>query len=101
MTPEMLGAIGGICVLALGINAYFIKSLVNAISEVKDYTAKVDKNLAVMITDSKHLDKRLENAEDRIRNLEKSDSLIREALHGFRSEVHGELGLLKIKQRSD
>lgn len=90
MTPEVLQILGALCLIALSVNAFFIRSLVVSISEV-------DKNVAVLVANNKHLDLRIVTAEDRLKNLEVSDNLIRESLHDFRSAISSRVQFLEIK----
>lgn len=70
MSQEALIAIfGSLITLGLGVNAHFIKSLWESITEVKSYVASVDKTVAVHTAEIKHLTSRMDGAEKDIRFL--------------------------------
>lgn len=56
MTPEILGIVGAFVALALSVNAYFIKQLVDSINQVKIQTA-------ILIKESTYTDRRLNDIE--------------------------------------
>ena len=76
MSPEILGALGFVITLALAINAYFIRELVESINQVKVQTATL-------------LEKAL-NSEDEI-------SLLREKHHRLANDVSAKLMAIEIK----
>ena len=52
MTPEILGIVGFLIVIALGINAFFIRDLVEKINDVR-------LGVAVINSENKNLEKRI------------------------------------------
>ncbi len=62
MNPETLAIVGSFVSIGLGLNAYFIKQLVDSIQDVKV-------NIATIFSETKHLERRINTAEDNQREI--------------------------------
>jgi hypothetical protein len=83
MTPEILAVIGFLIVLALSANAYFIKSLVESIEQVKLQTA-------TLLERSLDFDRRITDNKDEIEKL-------RVRQHTLGNDMHNKLMKLELK----
>lgn len=100
MQQEVLYTIiGGLCSVGLAINAFFIKGLIESINEVKESTSAVDKNLAILITESNHLTARISSAEETIKALLHGEQKIRDGLHEVRTALGNRIQMLEMKDK--
>lgn len=83
ITPELLGVLGFIVTLLLGLNAYFIKELVDSINQVKIQTATLIENNS--------------NTKDRLQSVEDDLEMIRARLHTLGNETQKHFLDLEVK----
>jgi hypothetical protein len=85
MTPEILAVIGGLVTLGLTINAFFIKSLVDSVNDVKILTATL-------------VQKSLTSEKDIAANTEKIE-MLRTRTHDLGVEVHRILLKMELENK--
>lgn len=83
MTPEILGIIGVIVTMLLGLNAHFVKALVDSINDVKIQTA-------TLVANSEENSRRLHSVEEEI-------ELVRDRYHDLVNKTNAQFLGIEVK----
>lgn len=97
ISNEVLAVIGALITIGLTINAFFIKSLISEIKMNGDKTSSIDKNLAILTSESKSTERRLTLCEDRLRLIDEFGNETRRAVHDKLNDVSGRIGIMELK----
>jgi cell division protein FtsB len=90
ISPEVLAVIGSMIIILLGLNAFFIKELLDSLNQVKLQTA-------ILIEKSTHSDKRMDSNDDRLDALESEVVKLRERHHDLMNTIGSRIQRIEIK----